>query len=61
MLCFYCTQTHIKLQYEFSGEFLKTIFARLPPGAARTPSLRLWREVLSGIEATCLTFGRPGS
>jgi len=51
----------MKLQSEFSGEFLKTIFARLPPGAARTPSLRLWREVLSGIEATCLTFGRPGS
>ena len=31
MVCFYCTQTHIKLQSEFSREFLKTIFARLPP------------------------------
>jgi len=43
MLCFYCTQTHMKLQSEFSREFLKTIFARLPPlavlpGAARTPA-----------------------
>jgi len=33
MLCFYCTQTHIKLQSEFSREFLK-IFARLPPLAS---------------------------
>ena len=31
MLCFYCTQTHMKLQSEFSREFKKTIFARLPP------------------------------
>jgi len=31
MLSFYCTQTHMKLQSEFSREFLKTIFARLPP------------------------------
>jgi len=31
MLCFYCTQTHMKLQSEFSREFVKTIFARLPP------------------------------
>ena len=50
MLCFYCTQTHMKLQSEFSREFLKTIFARLPPlavlpGAARTPSLRLWGPI----------------
>ena len=34
MLCFYCTQTHMKLQSEFSREFLKTIFARLPPLAS---------------------------
>jgi len=34
MLCFYCTQTHMKLQPEFSREFLKTIFARLPPLAS---------------------------
>jgi len=31
MLGFYCTQTHMKLQSKFSREFLKTIFARLPP------------------------------
>ena len=31
---FYCTQTHMKLQSEFSREFLKTIFARLPPLAS---------------------------
>jgi len=34
MLCFYCTQTHMKLQSEFSREFLETIFARLPPLAS---------------------------
>ena len=34
MLCFYCTQTHTKLQSEFSREYLKTIFARLPPLAS---------------------------
>ena len=37
----------MKLQSEFSREFLKTIFARLPPLASATqcgphPSLRLW-------------------
>jgi len=39
MLRFYCTQTHMKLQREFSREFLKTFFVRLPPlaSAARTP------------------------
>ena len=31
MLCFYHTQTYMKLPSEFSREFLKTIFARLPP------------------------------
>ena len=34
MLWFYCTQTHEIIQYEFSREFLKTIFARLPPLAS---------------------------
>jgi len=34
MLCFYCTQTHTKLQCELSREFFKTIFARLPPLAS---------------------------
>jgi len=36
----------MKLQSEFSREFLKTIFARLPPlvSAARTLSLRLCEE-----------------
>jgi len=34
MLCFCCMQTHMKLQSEFSREFLKTIFARLPPLAS---------------------------
>jgi len=34
MLCFYCTQTHKKLQSEFSREFLATIFARLPAPSA---------------------------
>jgi len=34
MLSFYCTQTHMKLESEFSREFLKTIFARLPPLAS---------------------------
>ena len=34
MLCFHCTQTRMKLQSEFSREFLKTIFARLPPLAS---------------------------
>jgi len=46
MLCFYCTQTHMKLQSEFSREFKKKQFSpvcrplQVPPGAARTPSLR---------------------
>jgi len=33
----------MKLQSEFSCEFLKTIFVRMPPlaSATRTPSLRL--------------------
>jgi len=41
-----CVHTHMKLQSEFSREFLKTIFACLPPlaSAARTPSLRLCFE-----------------
>ena len=34
MLWFYCTQTHKIIQYKFSREFLKTIFARLPPLAS---------------------------
>jgi len=34
MLCFYCTQTHMKLQSEFSRELKKTTFARLPPLAS---------------------------
>ena len=34
MLCFYCTQTHMKLQSVFSREIFNTIFARLPPLAS---------------------------
>jgi len=35
MLCFYCTQTHMKLQSKFSRDFFKKqIFARLPPLAS---------------------------
>ena len=34
MLCFHCTQTHMRIQPEFSREFLKKNFVRLPPLAS---------------------------